>query len=287
MNRAEIRRVADRVRAIPLDAVLDAVDAERDLYDCAKWRTSKGVISVTGAKFMNFSLGAGGGGAIDLVIHLEGMDFLSAVAWLERYFPEPPAAEGRGEGQAARPDRKLELPRCYPRKLPLVVHYLENERGIPRSVLKAFVDCQNIYADVRTNAVFLMFPDDGPPIGAEIRGTGKTPFRALAKGSRKDLGAFGVAAAAPGAKKVVLCESAIDALSCHVLHPDFACVSTAGARPDPPWLLPLRIDHQVYCGFDNDETGDAMARAMIALHPDIQRLRPPLKDWNEILRPHR
>lgn len=284
MNRAEVRRIADRVRAIPLEEVLEEVDAERDLYDRAKWHTTKGVLSVTGAKFMNWSLGAGGGGAIDLVIHLEGKDFLSAVAWLERNFPEPPAPGTPEERRPGPPGRGLELPQCHPRKLPLVVHYLEKERGIPRSVLKPFTDCHGIYADARANAVFLMFPDDGPPVGAEIRGTGKTPFRGLAKGSRKDLGAFEVASAAPGSKKVVLCESAIDALSCHVLHPDFACLSTAGARPDPPWLRPLRIDHHVYCGYDNDEAGDATARAMIALHPDVKRLRPPLKDWNELLR---
>ena len=281
MNWAETRRVADRVRAIPLEAVLGILDAERDPYDRAKWHTRKGVLSVTGAKFMNFHLGVGGGGAIDLVMQVEDLDFLPAVAWLERRFPEegpslaPPLPE--------RPrDRRLLLPQPVPGNLPRVLRYLVRERGLPLSLVESFTEHNNIYADERANAVFLMFPEDGSPVGAEIRGTGRRPFRGLARGSLKDLGSFGVPS--PGSRRVVLCESAIDALSCHLLHPDSICRSTAGARPDPLWLGPLLIDHQVFCGFDADETGDEMAAAMIAIHPSVQRLRPGRKDWNEVLR---
>ena len=82
-----------------------------------------------------------------------------------------------------------------------------------------------------------------------------------------------------------VCESAIDAISCLALHPGSRCLSTAGARPDPHWLRPL-LDQgcQVYCGFDADSTGDAMARALITLHPAVQRLRPSHHDWNDVLR---
>jgi hypothetical protein len=84
---------------------------------------------------------------------------------------------------------------------------------------------------------------------------------------------------------VVLCESAIDALSCFALHPGYQCLSTAGARPNPRWLPPLLEQGcQVYCGFDADRTGDAMAGAMLALHPAVQRLRPSHHDWSDVLR---
>lgn len=84
---------------------------------------------------------------------------------------------------------------------------------------------------------------------------------------------------------IVLCESAIDELSCHALHPHYHGLSTAGARPDPAWLADLvaRAD-LLYCGFDLDATGEAMAQAMIRLHPSIRRLRPSRKDWNDVLR---
>ena len=59
----------------------------------------------------------------------------------------------------------------------------------------------------------------------------------------------------------------------------------AGARPDRAWLADLLAQGRtLYCGFDLDETGEAMAQAMIALHPSIQRLRPARKDWNDVLR---
>jgi hypothetical protein len=43
---------------------------------------------------------------------------------------------------------------------------------------------------------------------------------------------------------------------------------------DPTWLSDLVArGGLVYCGFDLDPTGEAMADSMIALHPSIQRLR--------------
>ena len=116
----------------------------------------------------------------------------------------------------------------------------------------------------------------------ELRGTGPLPWKGMASDSRKDHGFFAVAATA---EIIVLCESGIDAISCHALHPQYRCLSTAGARPNPAWLAGLIAQaHQLYCGFDRDETGEAMARSMIALYPSIQRLCPPRKDWNDVLR---
>jgi hypothetical protein len=130
--------------------------------------------------------------------------------------------------------------------------------------------------------VFLLLGKEDRPVGAELRGTTPRPWKGLAPGSRKDEGYFSVPT--PRARTIVLCESAIDALSCSLLHPGALCTSTAGARPNPRWLAPLvRAGLDVCCGFDADPTGDGTARALIALHPSVRRLRPPLKDWNEVL----
>jgi len=284
MNYAEIRKRADRVRPIPLESVLETVGAERDRQDRAKWHTRRGVLSVTGAKFMNWTLAAGGGGAIDLVIHLQSLDFKAAVAWLCHRFPDadPSRRAGRDE-EGPPPGRPLSLPRRDAGKILLVVRYLVDERGLPPSVLDPLVERGRIYADPWANAVFLLFGEDEKPVGAELRGTGRHPFRGMASGSRKDLGCFSIPRTHPS--KIVLCESAIDALSCHCLDPGSLCVSTAGARPDPLWMGSLlRRGVPVCCGFDADATGDAMACAMIRRHPEVTRLRPPLKDWNDVLR---
>ena len=43
----------------------------------------------------------------------------------------------------------------------------------------------------------------------------------------------------------------------------------------------------VWCGFDSDQPGDDAARAMIARHPAIARLRPTHHDWNDDLKARR
>jgi hypothetical protein len=56
------RQRAQRLRAVPLLAVLHFSGAQPDRYDPRKWHTCRRVLSVTGAKFMNWNCGQGGGG---------------------------------------------------------------------------------------------------------------------------------------------------------------------------------------------------------------------------------
>jgi len=71
----EIRKKAAAVRDIELGALLQYFGSIKDHQDKAKWHTSQGIISVNGSKFMNWTQGTGGGGAIDLIIHLQGYWF--------------------------------------------------------------------------------------------------------------------------------------------------------------------------------------------------------------------
>lgn len=276
---ADLHDRADRLRAIPLEEVLQATGAEQDRHDKAKWHTSQGVLSVTGAKFMNWHQGVGGGGAIDLVIHVYGFGFKDALDWLSCHFHRyttslaPPLPR--------RPD--FRLPEYDAHYITQVRRYLVQTRGLAPSRLEPLVASGRLYADARGNAVFLLLGKENRPVGAELRGTTARSWRGMAAGSRKDLGYFSVFA--PHATAVVLCESAIDAISCSALHPHCLCLSTSGARANPAWL-PSIIQHrrEVYCGFDSDPTGDAMAHAMIDRYPTVRRLRPPLHDWNDVLR---
>lgn len=278
MSLRNVRERADRLRALPLEAVLLLSGATRDRNDKAKWHTARGVISVTGAKFMNWNRSVGGGGAIDLAIHLGDLDFKSALEWLSQHFPAGDAPE---PAQAPRP--RLVLPPSDARKLSGVRRYLVHERRLPAVLIDPLIARGTLYADTRGNAVFLLLGKEGAPVGAELRGTTSTSWRGMAPGSRKDLGYFSVLAPHPAAA-IVLCESATDAVSCLALHPRTLCISTAGARPNPLWLAPLtRSGMPLYCGFDSDPTGDDMARAMIATYPAVRRLRPALKDWNDVL----
>lgn len=279
MNFQHMREQADRARSIPLPSVLLAVGAKPDRDDKARWHTTQGVISVSGCKFMNWNRNTGGGGAIDLVIHLYGLDFKGAVAWLCGHFPgcthaEPPCAT---------PKPNLKLPVPEPSRLSAVKHYLISERRIGPALIEHLIQSGDLYADDHYNAVFLLRGKCNAAVGAELRGTGPHSWRGMAPGSRKHLGYFSIRDARIDG--IILCESAIDAISCFAIHPDHWCLSTAGATPNPSWLPPLIGKGQpVYCGFDADPTGDATARAMIKLHHDVTRLRPTQHDWNDLLR---
>ena len=88
----DFRRQADAVRSIPLEVVLTRWGALRDRRDQSQWRTERGPVSVTGTKFFNWHLKEGGGGAIDLVMHLGGWDVRVAVGWLWQHLGSGPAA---------------------------------------------------------------------------------------------------------------------------------------------------------------------------------------------------
>ena len=295
MNFHDFRRRADRVRSTPPEVVLALFQAVRDPRDRHKWHTEQGPVSVTGPKFTNWHRNAGGGGAIDLVMHLAKLDAPAAVAWLEQHLPaDHVAASGAANHTATQsraapsglplnPTGELRLPDPDPSKLSRVCDYLTGCRKLSSSVLQPLMEAGTLYADHRANAVFLMVAGKANrPIGAELRGTGTQVWRGMAPGTRKDAGYFWVGP--KGSKQVVLCESAIDAISCCMQHPGRVCISTAGARPNPRWLQVLiHRGYQVHCGFDADPPGDTAAQEMIRIHPDIRRLRPAAKDWNAAL----
>ena len=173
--------------------------------------------------------------------------------------------------------KPLVLPKNHPERMPQIIRYLISERHLPQTLVQSLIDTGNLYADDRANAVFLLLGKRKSVVGAEIRGTTDKPWHALAPGSKKGSGFFYVKS--DTRKQVVLCESAIDALSYYSLNPDCIAISTAGAHPNPPWLSSLiKRGYKVFCGFDADKTGDLMAQQMIALYPIVERLRPKKHD---------
>jgi hypothetical protein len=289
VNFDELRQCADAVRAVPLESVLVCRGAIRDRHDRRKWHTEQGPLSLSGPKFMNWR-GQGGGGAIDLVMHLAGVDFREAVAWLQHHLAASPPtssepathASGKEFAAIGKPG-ELRLPVPNARLLGRVRQYLTRRRGLAVLFIESLVESGKLYADSRGNAVFLLVAGKAQrPVGAELRGTGPRAWRGMAPGTRKDLGYFWIGA--PGSRQIVLCESAIDAMSCFQIHPQRICISTSGVRADPPWLDGLLAHgYQLFCGFDADAPGDAAATRMLALYPAVRRLRPPAHDWNDAL----
>jgi hypothetical protein len=289
MSRDDWCRRAAVVRELPLETVLTYCGAVRDRHDKSKWYTEEGTVSVTGAKFMNWARSKGGGGAIDLVMHLIRVDSCTAVAWLEHHLGMGHLSGGQAttgsfqENRTVLDSHTLRLPIRDDRMLDRVIEYLTRRRHLAASLLDPLLESGKLYADRRGNAVFLLVTGKANrPIGAELRGTRWRVWRGMAPGTRKDLGYFWIGT--KGSQEIVLCESAIDAISCLQMHPDRVCISTSGVRANPRWLRTL-ITHgyTIHCGFDADDAGDTTARQMIASYPMVNRLRPTGHDWNDVL----
>jgi len=230
---------------------------------------------------MNWSLHKGGGGAVDLIIHLENLDFKSAVLQLANRFPD----DSLRSPHRTRPANNyvFQPPEKNDHNLSAVVHYLHHIRKIPMDIVRRVFLSGMLYADNRSNAVFLLLGKEKKTVGAELRGTSQKRWVGMAKGSNKNLGAFSVKALNAG--YIVICESAIDAISYFAMHPDCIAASTSGATPAPSWLYKLvKCDIEIFCGFDDDETGNRNADEMIRLFPKIKRLKPEKHDWNDVLR---
>ena len=289
MSFEDFRRRADAVRRVPLETVLQWRGAVRDRRDRCKWHTEQGPLSVSGVKFTNWQRVHGGGGAIDLVMHLAGLDAGAAVSWLEQQLGASPlaACSFAGDSSPNRPAVPARRAGCgclrEDRLLDRVRRYLIEQRHLPIALLEPLVQSGKLYADRRGNAVFLLVAGKAQrPVGAELRGTGECVWRGMAPGSCKDAGYFWIGGS--GSTDIVLCESAIDALSCFAIHPGRLCLSTSGVRSDPRWLSGLLArGYRIQCGFDADRPGDAAAAAMMSLHAQVTRLRPSAHDWNDVL----
>jgi hypothetical protein len=278
----------DTCRNIPLDRVAAALGYRKDPTDRARFRREGSVISINGEKFFDHLRGTGGGGAIDLVIHATGCRVPEALRFLGHH-------EARREATPLQPaPRRLRLPRPSPRAWPSVRDALVRQRALRADVLEA---CQRhglLYADDRSNAVFICRNASGHPTGAEILGTapqaaGKR-FRGMAPGSRKARGGFWLPCDRNRPALVILTESAVDAISARSLRIEetrehgAVVASTAGvAKAVPPWIEEWK-PQAIICAYDADNAGDHAAKRLRISDPRVKRLRPHgAKDWNEIL----
>lgn len=290
----EIKTRADMARTIDLEELLKRSGCDRYRFDKNKWHTPQGAISIKGEKFSNWNAGFGGGGAISLVMHLTGYDFKSSIDWIFQHFylsdisinlNRSTACNKRNPHNGKGKYKTLRLPPKDDSKLLQIRRYLMHRRCLPKTVVDYLIDRHVLYADDKANAVFLLLGKGKKVVGAEIRGTNDN-FRkwyALATGTKKRDGCFYIRD--KGAKKVVLCESAIDAISYFVLHRKCLAISTSGANPNPYWITHfINQGFEIFCAFDSDETGERTANRMRALYPMIKRLRPEKHDWNDVLR---
>jgi hypothetical protein len=68
---------------------------------------------------------------------------------------------------------------------------------LSETLIATLIHSDDLYADARGNAVFVLRGEDHQPVGAELRGTGPVRWHGLAPDSGRDLGYFRVTPASP------------------------------------------------------------------------------------------
>ena len=162
-------------------------------------------------------------------------------------------------------------------------------RGLGPDMLALPLFAGGVRVDRRNNALFPHYDKDGL-CGFEVKNKGFTGF---ASGGVKGLW-YSQAKTTDG--RLVLVESAIDAMSFHALQGDMFTryMSTGGQlNPQQPFLLrgamvKLHPSAVVVLAFDDDEGGDKITKEVEAVAPagrKLLRMRPEGgKDWNQILK---
>lgn len=171
--------------------------------------------------------------------------------------------------------------------------YLERERGIPAVALQFWRFHGRIKIDRHGNAVFPHFDGEGL-CGYELR---NTDFKGFASGGTKGLW---LSKACEADRRLVICESAIDAISLAVLSADGEAryASIAGKlNPRQPELIRWQIallpqGSEIVAAMDADDAGRQLADVVrqnvdAVARPDLafRREEPTgFKDWNDQLR---
>ncbi|PSR19301.1 hypothetical protein C8255_02775 [filamentous cyanobacterium CCP3] len=297
-----MQEIADEVRGADLEDVAAHLGLECDRYDKHKWRNGDHIISISGPLFMDWLADAGGRGAIDLVMHVQGVEFKEAVEWLSgQDFSQRPAQVSRSAQAQVSESRTLEMPGDSPRRWDAVREYLVEGRNLPAVLVDRLHERGLIFADDHQNAVFLRHQlqaqtwSRGEVIGASLRGTWgeENHFHGLAPGSARDHGWFWIGTGQGLVNRVLLVESPIDAMSLAVLDraqrgPEgvsiYLSTDGSGGVPIEELKTVLRSGGLVAVAFDADVAGELMAWRVAQQVPGIERLTPNQgKDWNEVL----
>lgn len=287
--------ITNQVRDLPLKDVVYELGLEPDSNDKHKWQNENHTINITGSKFYDWQQMKGGGGAIDLVMHVNECDYKQSVAWLSDRFGSSATIEAvtykAQEIIHSIPVQEFIPPVPEPSKWQGVKQYLTRQRLLPSGLVDRLHEQGLIYADKNQNAVFLRRSlDESKITGASLRGTTgvDNKFKGLAKGSKRLDGWFhferGEQSSDP-VRRVVLVESPIDAMSLSVLERTDSkktlYLSTDGAGQIPTKYLKQVKD--VVIAFDNDEPGQEMAERIKAQLPNATRKTPSSIDWNQDL----
>jgi len=318
--RYQLNRTVDQLRDLPLDDVAWHLGLIHDIKGTNRWKGHGCIINIADSKFHDFAPGKnkGGGGAIDLVMHVNGCNFKQAIAWLNDRFGEEGmqrAVANRAKIRASEivekePTPQFIQPQPEESQWDAVYKYLTIKRGLPENLVDYLHEQGIVYASQHQNAVFAMRSLEigdtnklglwtkntpSPTVGAFLRGTRgeNNSFMGYAIGTKRSQGWFyvdsGGQADSP-IQKVVLCKSPIDALSYLTLESQVLGKApqqkTIYLVSDSTRNLPvtkLKNIPEVVAAYDNDSAGNQLSRDIQKLLPQTNIEQPTASDWNQQL----
>jgi hypothetical protein len=308
----ERQRLEEIVRSLELktqqlrDLAVKDVAWELGLHhEEGKWKGHGNIINIDGSKFYDFAPDQqkGGGGAIDLVMHVNQCNFRQAVVWLHERFGEAGverAAIAHVKNRAAdiiqtEPHPQFTPPVEDKANWSAVEHYLTQFRGIRSDCVQMLYNQGLVYADDKQNAVFVMRNLDGQRNGAFLRGTRgeNNSFKGYSKGTQRRDSWFYFHLGGKATDKTstaILCKSPIDAISRamleYLIRGDVPPERTVYMAIDDIKSLPLERLQKVpniLVAFGNDKSSDTAAQRVLELMPQSQIKKSQAHDWNQQL----
>lgn len=295
----QLQQTLNQLRDIPLHQVAWHLGLMKEKDN--KWKGEKHSINIDNSKWFDFHplQNKGGGGAIDLVMHVGDYSFKQAIAFLNDRFGEEKmlAAVTHHARIEAKDIAKFEFvqqfePVIYNKNWDKVKKYLTQQRALHPVLVETLHSSGLIHADNNQNAVFSMRNLEGEIEGAFLRGTKgeNNTFMGYAKGTKRDKYWFYFQSGGQSVSDVeqaVLCKSPIDALSIAQLQVGAGAkdkkIPTIYMATDSAESLPteyLQSIPRILCAYGNDDAGDFLAEATQSLLPNAQRVTPAAIDWN-------
>ena len=269
----------NELRDLDVAVVCEILGLQPDPNDSHQFKSDGFRISVTGQKWYDHEGQKGGGGAIDLVMHIRGVSYVSATQYLS-VSHDVVNRGGLTRLHPPKPKKPTHPPAVARHNTAAIKKYLVETRGINADLVQWCIDRDLIYADSRSNCCFRYGS------ATELRGTGPVQWRAIYGIPDKP---FLLPAALANRSGVAVLESAIDALSYRQLHRDKMTVSVAGNGNHNlvHWVVSWAKHYclPIYSAFDADKGGDIANKILLA-HADecgvnVIQDRPELNDWND------
>ena len=245
-------------------------------------------VTVRGNCWFRHSRGTGGG-PIDFVMEFYGLTFPEAMKKLtgEEGEERRVAKDAPKHGIPA-PSPDFRLPRRN-RDENKILEYLTKTRGIQEELVKVFIGNGDIYEDEKHhNIVFVGKDRSGIPRYAHIRGTEEEKFRGDVAGSSKEY-SFCYRGSSD---QLYVFEAPIDLLSFIQLFPkdweqrSYLSLGGTSDRALTAFLSDSPNITSVFLCLDNDKAGEEACEKLAGKEVPCERiirLKPVLKDWNEII----